>query len=259
MSMTTKFLAVGTVLSVALSAQFLSNNFDLPSPMNVAVAQDSKFVEKDEFEAMVTKYLLENPEVITNALEMAQIRQEERELAMAAAAITDQADLIYASTGSPVMGNAEGDATIVEFFDYQCGYCKRAATGLFAASKADGNVRIVLKEFPILGPASLVAAKAALAAKNQGKYDEMHMALINFKGRLSESAIKGIARDQGLDVLKLELDMDSPSVQKEIAETRALAQSLGINGTPAFIVNDTLVPGAVPTEQLMQLVAEERG
>ena len=122
---------------------------------------------------------------------------------------------IYNSPTTPVMGNKEGNATIVEFFDYQCGYCKRAAEGLFKATDADGNVRLVMKELPILGPDSVVAAKAALAAKMQGKYDPMHRALIGYKGRLSKNAIISLADGLGIDVLKLELDMESRGSPKK--------------------------------------------
>jgi protein-disulfide isomerase len=146
---------------------------------------------------------------------------------------------------------------MVEFFDYHCGYCRAMQPSLETMMSQEGKVRFVFKEFPILGPDSITAAKAALASERQGRYLEMHQALMRAKD-LSMSGVMEVARDVGLDTKRLAKDMESPEVQAVIDRNLALAQTLGINGTPSFVVGDQLVPGAVPVAQLAQLIDKER-
>ncbi|NQW10214.1 MAG: DsbA family protein [Alphaproteobacteria bacterium] len=160
--------------------------------------------------------------------------------------------------GDPTIGNPDGDVTIVEFFDYQCGYCKSVMEPLMELVAKDGNIRLVLKEFPILGPASQVAARASLAAAKQGKYDVFHLDLMRLRGRLTEGAIYQVAREAGLDLDILKADMASPAIQAQIQKTYQLAQALQIQGTPAFTIGERLIPGAISQEQMVELVAKVR-
>ena len=188
-------------------------------------------------------------------------RQEEEAAAVAAeAAMVEQADLLYGDPDAPVLGNPEGDVTIVEFFDYNCPYCKRAAQTIEALVEADPDLRVVFREWPILGEGSVAASRASLAAREQGAglYETFHYALMNAPGRLDEASVMRIAEESGLDMDRLREDMAGDAVDAHIADSMALAEALGINGTPAFVVGDTLVPGAVPIEDLVGLIASKR-
>ena len=159
---------------------------------------------------------------------------------------------------SPVSGNPQGDVTVVEFFDYRCGYCKRAFPSVMALLKADSQVRVVWKEFPILGPVSLFAARAAMAADKQGLYHEFHVAVMGAEEELTEDTVIALAAANGLDIDRLRADMEDPAIDAYLEETRQLAQALGITGTPAFVVGDTLIPGAVDPARLQASVADAR-
>jgi len=156
-----------------------------------------------------------------------------------------------------VGGNPKGDITVVEFFDYNCGYCKRVAPTVSAVLNNDPNVRIVYKEFAILGPQSLVAARAALAAKRQGKYHEFHDAMMSAEQADGDS-VTATARALGLDYEKLVKDMEDPKITEQLERNYRLATALGINGTPAFVIGDRLVPGAVDETTMMEIIAAER-
>ena len=146
---------------------------------------------------------------------------------------------------TPVSGNTSGDVTVVEFFDYQCGYCKRSLASMIDLLTSDTNVRVVWKELPILGPASRFAARAAMAAKKQGKYFDLHVALMRARGRLTEQKVMDAAKDAGIEVTQLRADMKDPTLEIYLNETQQLATALGIRGTPAFVIGDTLVAGAI--------------
>jgi protein-disulfide isomerase len=209
-------------------------------------------------EQVVRDYLLEHPEVIMQALEVLQEREriaaEARQREAIAAA---QSDLLE-DPQTPVWGNVDGDVVIVEFFDYRCAYCRRVAPTLHQVIKNDGNIKLVLKEFPILGEASVLAARAALAAARQGKYDALHWKLMLQPGQISEDSIMAMAEEVGLDVDQLKRDMSHPEVEQQIERNHALARRLNITGTPAFVVGDRLIPGAMGQSQLEALVAEMR-
>ncbi len=214
--------------------------------------------ERAEIEEVVRAYLLENPQVIVEALEILQAREQAAERRLQQESLVERRDEVFDSPRSPVIGNPEGDITLVEFFDYQCGYCKRMVDQVFQLTEEDPDLRIVLKEFPILGPGSVMAARAALAAGQQGLYAELHNALMQHRGALDEETILGLAAEVGLDVERLRADMDSPEVAAEIEANLALAEALGIRGTPAFIVGDRVVPGAVGYEMLKSLIDSQR-
>ncbi len=185
-------------------------------------------------------------------------RQKAGKDAAAAAALVEHRQALERSAADPVLGNPDGDVTIVEFFDYQCGYCKTMTGPLMELVRDDGRIRLVLKEFPILGPESALAARASLAAGRQGKYEPFHMALMGLRGRLNEGAIWQVAAETGLDLDRLRKDMAAPEITAVIEANYRLAQALGIEGTPAFAIGNALVPGAAPREHLAGLVQKAR-
>lgn len=213
---------------------------------------------KAEIERIVHDYLVENPEVLVKAFEELERRQDEAKLAQTRAALAEHAKSLYSDPGDYVAGNPEGDVTIVEFFDYRCGYCKRSFAPLMDFVKKDGNIRLVLKEFPILGPSSLEASKAAMAAKKQGRYMEMHAGLYAHKGDLDAEAIDAIAKKAGVDVARMRKDMDDPAFADQVSRTYRLAEALGIDGTPAFVAGGTLYPGMADADRLAQMAANAR-
>ena len=171
-----------------------------------------------------------------------------------AVAVKENADELFRPTGSPIAGNAKGDVTMIEFFDYNCGYCKKAFGDVAQAIEKDKQVKLVLKEFPILSKGSEEAARVALAAKMQGKYWEFHRAMLESQGQANEASALKVAEKLGLDMTKLKKDMASPEVKKEIDDTRKLATKMGIQGTPHFIVGDRIIPGA--PENLAELLGK---
>jgi protein-disulfide isomerase len=148
--------------------------------------------------------------------------------------------------------------TLVEFFDYRCPYCKSVSAGLIDTIKSDGNVRLVMKEFPILGAESEYAAEAALAANRQGKYGEFHEAMMTFKGKVTIDDVKRIASEIGVDTAKMERDIGAPDIASMIQRNYDLAQALGITGTPSFVISDQLIPGAVSMEELKKRIVAAR-
>jgi protein-disulfide isomerase len=205
--------------------------------------------------ALVAETLRENPELILEALQALEARQAEAQAAAAKAVLDAERATLERDPNAPVLGNAEGDATIVEFFDYNCPYCKRAMPEVDALLAGDGKVRLALREWPILGEGSVFAARAALASRKQGKYVEMHTALMGMRGKVEADTVMRVAGEIGLDVGKLAADMKSPEVEEHIATSMRLAQALGFNGTPSFVVGDTLIPGFVERTRLAEAVA----
>ncbi|MQP64833.1 thioredoxin domain-containing protein [Niveispirillum sp. SYP-B3756] len=215
-----------------------------------------KPLDRQAVEQIVRDYLIANPEVLVEAMHALETKEQaQSEQAQKTALTANRAAL---ENKGPVGGNPKGDVTLVEFFDYNCGYCKRTHPERVEAVKKDGKVRVVYKEFPILAPSSIEAAKAALAANRQGKYEAFHTALMKHEGRLDSDAIRATARDVGLDIKKLEADMGDAAIQAEIDANIALARELGIRGTPGFVIGDTLVPGAIQTEQFTSYFAAAR-
>ena len=212
----------------------------------------------DQIEQVIRDYLIRNPEVIIEAVQGLERRQRDEQAKAAQAALSARRDDIVGDPGSPVGGNLKGDVTIVEFFDYRCPYCKQVAPSIARLLKEDTKLRFVYKEFPILGPESVVAARAALAAHAQGKYAPMHDALMGQRGNLDEATIMRAAGEAGLDVNRLKADMKKPEIEEQIQKVYQLARALNINGTPAFIVGDRIVPGAVDLETLKTLVRQAR-
>ncbi len=208
---------------------------------------------------LVRDYLLENPEIIVDAVNSLREKQRRDKAGRTKAALKTYNAAIFHDPQTPIVGNPKGDVTIVEFFDYQCGYCKRVFPALMKTVKNDGKVRLALKEFPILGPQSRFASEAALASRKQGKYTAFHMALMEVRGALSEAKVMVVARSVGLNTKKLRKDMRDPEIQALLEKNFILAKALNITGTPAFVIGDELVPGAVSIDRLISLVAKARG
>ncbi|MEL3892732.1 DsbA family protein [Ferrovibrio sp. MS7] len=199
--------------------------------------------------------LVRHPELINEAWQ--ELKQQE---ATIKAALTENRKEIFDDGVSHVAGNPKGDVTLVEFFDYRCGYCKQVQPSVLALLKEDSRLRVVLKELPVLGPDSVVAARAAIAAQQQpGKYFAFHNAMMEHRGQLPEAEVLRIAKASGLDVAKLKADMAAPRVTEVIERNLALATKLGIQGTPGFVIGDEIVPGAIPLEAMRQLVKRQRG
>ncbi len=205
-------------------------------------------------ERMVEQYIRTHPEVIEQSLLALEAkRQEDERQRSKTALVARQNDLLH-DPSSPVSGNPAGEVTVVEFFDYRCGYCKRTAGAVTQLQENDARVRVVYKDLPILGETSELAAKAALASNTQGKHQAFHEALLAAPGDLTKDSILSIAGAVGLDTARLEADMANPDWQTVIDRNRALARDLGISGTPGFIVGTELVPGALDVHGLKELI-----
>jgi protein-disulfide isomerase len=216
--------------------------------------------QRKEIEAIIKDYLLNNPEIMLEIQNALEAKMDKLQAERTAAVIKGSATEIFRPAFSPVVGNAKGDVPIVEFFDYNCGYCKRAFGDVTKLIEKEKQVRFILKELPILSKGSEEASKVALAAKMQGKYWEFHRAMLESQGQANEAAALRVAEKVGVDMARLKKDMASPDIQKEIDETRALATKLGIQGTPHFMVADRIIPGAPENllERMATLVAEVR-
>lgn len=204
-----------------------------------------------DMEAAVKSYIEQNPgyvlDVLTNHNQ--QLAEDARMQAV---------NLVKSNDGRTVLGNPDGDVTIYEFADYNCGYCKRAFVDLMNLVQEDGNIRVVIKEFPILSEGSMVAARFALAAAELGKFEEMHLALMNWPGRIDASAVDQVLAQTGIDAAALQAIIDKGEVDQIIAENRQLANAINATGTPAFVIGDQIIPGAIQKEQMQQLVKEAR-
>ncbi|WP_448192016.1 DsbA family protein [Azospirillum sp. sgz301742] len=223
-----------------------------------AQAQSVPAEQRQAIEQIVRDYLLQHPEVIVEAIDELQRRERAEEERKAKQGLAQSKDKLFNDPASPVAGNPKGDVTLVEFFDYQCGYCKSVQADVQRLIKDDGKLRFVFKELPILGPASVTASKAALASRAQGKYEAYHTVLMANRGQLDEATILKLASSVGLDTERLKKDMESPEVQQVIGANIALAEQLGIRGTPGFVVGERIVPGAIKLDDMKKLVAEAR-
>lgn len=240
---------------VALAAALL-----LSAPQSAGAQESVPFPPQDKaaFDAMIRAYLLEHPEVVVEALESFQRREQARAAERQTQALRGADEDLRYDPDSPVIGNPEGDVVIVEFFDYRCPYCKQVAAALREVVQQDGNIRLVMKELPILSEESHMAARAALAAEKQGRYEDFHFALMTGPGTLSQDQVFAVAEDLDMDLERLRSDMESPEIAAILDEVYALAQTLGIRGTPAFVIGDEIIPGAIPIETMRQKVADAR-
>lgn len=217
--------------------------------------------ERTAFRAEVRAYLLENPGVIMEAVAALEAAQANAQIENDKTLIQVNAADIFDDGFSWVGGNPDGDVTLVEFMDYRCGYCRRAHGEVAKLLESDGNIRFVVKEFPILGEESMLASRFAIAAKNvvgDAEYKLLNDALMYYTGEINETALRRLSDTMGLDAEVILAEMNSDQVTKEIALTRALAQRLQINGTPTFVLEDQMLRGYVPLEQMQSAVEDVR-
>lgn len=226
-----------------------------------AMAQTSPAVtpeERAKIEQVVKDFIAANPawvqEQLDRNFEEQRVAQAEKRREM----LSEFTDLLYNSPVAPVSGNAQGDVVVVEFFDYRCGYCKLIAPTITDVVEQDGKVKVVHKHLPVLGSASVAASRAALAAQKQGKYKELHEALMRHQGRMDQDTVMALAQAAGLDTDRLVKDMDSPEITAELDGNRDMAQKLRIRGTPSFIVGTTIQVGTVDGDRLKRWIADAR-
>jgi protein-disulfide isomerase len=219
-------------------------------------------LDRPEIEKIVKEYLLQNPEVLRDAMIELQKREAMAEAKERAQAVKANQKLIFESPRGVVVGNPKGDVTVVEFFDYNCGYCKRALDDMMAMTKADPKIKFVLKEFPVLGPGSVDAAKVAVAVRMQDKdgtkYMDFHRRLLGTRGEVNRDRALAAAKDAGLDMARIDRDLKTEEIDATLMESAVLADALGISGTPSYVIGDEVVPGAVGAQALQKRVEAAR-
>jgi protein-disulfide isomerase len=223
-----------------------------------AVAQSFTDAQREEIVSILRDALRRDPSILRDAFAAMQATEERERAEAQRAGIAAHRDALVRNAADPVRGNPRGDVTIVEFFDVRCPYCKRLHEDMAALIGRDRNLRVVMKDIPILGPQSLVASRALLAAQRQGRYVELHDALMRSRGEPTDAVIRAEAQRVGIDANRLFRDMEDPAIQRQLDVNLALARTLQIEGTPALVIGDSLIPGAVPLAQLERMVAEER-
>ncbi|MBX3536197.1 MAG: thioredoxin domain-containing protein [Chelatococcus sp.] len=226
-----------------------------------AAAAELSATEKTAIEQVVRDYLLRNPEVLQEAMVELEKRQQEGQRKAQEDAVAAEMAALYDAEGNIVVGNPKGDVTLVEFFDYNCGYCKRALDDVTALVKQDPKLRVILKDFPILRPESLDAALYARAAQHQlpgEKFFDYHTRLMSSKGLVGKERAVAVAKEMGLDLARLEKDATSDALKAEVRETLALGDRLSLTGTPAFVLGKDVVFGAVGHDPLKQAIASVR-
>jgi protein-disulfide isomerase len=227
-------------------------------PTHAIRAAEIPPAQRQAIEGIIHDYLMQNPDVLIEALRGAEDKLNHDADAKATKVLSDRRSEIFDDPATPVGGNPQGDVTIVEFFDYRCPYCKQVLPSLQTLLKEDRNLRFIYKEMPVLGPASVVAAHAALAAQRQGKYEAFHAAMMGVKGQITEDTVYKVAGSVGLDVDRLKQDMAAPEIEQALKANLALADALNIRGTPGFIIGNHITPGAIDLDALKDLIAEAR-
>jgi protein-disulfide isomerase len=242
---------------LALAASVVFSLGSLP-----AAAQTISGAQRGEIEKIIRDYLLKNPEVLQEAIAELEKKQAADDAAKHETAVKDNAEAIFNSPRQVVAGNPQGDVTFVEFFDYNCGYCKRAMSDMFDLIKSDSKLKVVLKEFPVLGPGSVEAARVAVAARMQDKtskkYMEFHQKLLGGRGQADKARALAVAKEVGFDMARLEKDMASDDVKKTLEEDFKLAEKLGLNGTPSYVIGNSVVVGAVGLDALKEKINTAR-
>lgn len=245
-----KFCQTALVLAgVAVAAPAMAQKADFSDQQRQAIGE------------IVRDYLLKNPELLQEVIAELEKRQAENQRVAQASALKETRQPLLSAPHSLVVGNPSGDVTLVEFFDYNCGYCKQALTDVQTLVKSDPKLRVVLKDFPVLGPDSVEASRVGLAVKNQlqgEKLFDYHTKLLGTRGRVNGERALSLAKDMGLDMARLQKDMASAEVRGALQENAGLGDKLGLTGTPAFIIGDEVIPGAVGLEPLKQVVANVR-
>ena len=212
---------------------------------------DLDATDRATLNSIIEDFIRNNPEIVRDTLIALAAREEAERKQTGLAKVRDD-------QGDPVMGNANGTITLYEFSDYNCGYCKRVFEPIQQLVRDNPDVRLVIKEFPILSQSSLFAAKAAIAAEMQGKFGDYHIAMMTYRGQITDAVVMRMAAQAGVDIEQLKSDMESSKTMAIIQRTREAAAALEINGTPGLVVGDTVVPGAIGLDELTKLIAKER-
>lgn len=243
-----------------LAALAMTAAFSLPA--QAFDLKDMSAAEREAFQAEIRAYLLENPEVIMEAVAVLEQRQAQEQAQADVDLVKANADALFTDDRSWTGGNPEGDITLVEFMDYRCGYCRRAFPEVETLVELDGNIRVIVKEFPILGEQSMLAARFAIATLQKAgddAYKQVHDALMTFNGDITETALRRLGDGFGLEVETIIDHMDSDAVTDVIAANHALAQRMNISGTPSFVMGDQMLRGYVPLEAMQQIADDIRG
>ena len=229
---------------------------------SVTQAQTFSSTQRQEIEAIIKDYLIAHPEVIKEVMTELERRQQEAEAEKRRVTLEENKATLFRSPHQVVLGNPKGNVTMVEFFDYNCGFCKRAMADMLDLLKTDPNLKFVLKEFPVLGEGSVQAAHVAVAARMQDptgkKYLDFHQKLLGSRGQADRARALAVAKEVGFDMARIEKDMSSDEVKKTIEESMRLADALGVNGTPSYVVGGEVVVGAVGLDALKEKIAAER-
>ena len=229
---------------------------------SAASAQSFSDIQRGDIEAIVRNYLLKNPEVLEEVIAELTKRQSAAEAEKHQASVAKNKEAIFNSPRGVTVGAKDGDVTMVEFFDYNCGYCKRAMMDMMELMKTDPKLKVVLKEFPVLGPSSVEAAQVGVAVRIQDasgkKYLDFHQKLLNGKGQADKARSMAAAKDAGLDMARLEKDIASPEVRATLEENFKLAEAMGMNGTPSYVIGKQVVIGAVGVETLREKIGVAR-
>jgi protein-disulfide isomerase len=225
-------------------------------------AQTFSTDQRQQIEGIIKNYLISHPEMMQDVMAELDKRQQSAEAEKHRLAVDDNSSAIFRSPHQVVLGNPQGNVTMVEFFDYNCGYCRHAMSDMLELLKTDSNLKFVLKEFPVLGEGSVEAAHVAVAARMQDatgkKYLEFHQKLLGGRGAVDKTRALAVAREVGFDMARIEKDMGSDEVKKTIDEDMKLADALGVNGTPSYVVGEEVVVGAVGLDALKEKIAAER-
>jgi protein-disulfide isomerase len=229
---------------------------------SAAWAQNFSPSQRSEVERIVREYLLKNPELLQEVMGELEKKQAAAESEKHRAGVKEHSEKLFNSSRHVVVGNPKGDVTMVEFFDYNCGYCKRAMSDMLEMMKTDPKLRVVLKEFPVLGESSVEAAKVAVAVRMQDpsgkKYLDFHQKLLSGRGQVDKARALAAAKEAGLDVGRLEKDMASEEARVSLEESFKLAEALGLNGTPSYVIGNDVVVGAVGLKTLKDKVNNAR-
>ena len=249
--------------SIPRTAILIAATLFLASPAATpAQAQTFSTDQREEIGNVVKEYLLAHPEVMQDVMAELDKRQQAAEAAKHRAAVAETKATLFSSPHQVVLGNPQGSITMVEFFDYNCGFCKRALSDMLDLLKTDSNLKFVLKEFPVLGEGSVEAAHVAVAARMQDvtgkKYIEFHQKLLGGRGQADKAHALAVAKEVGFDMARIEKDMNSDEVKKTIDEDMKLADALGVNGTPSYVVGDEVIVGAVGIDALREKIKAER-
>lgn len=240
----------------SLFAVALALGFTVPA---LAPAQGpSSELDPDLLGPIIREYLLNHPEVVVEAIEAYQAREEALEAERVRERLISYRDSTDNPAFRPILGNAEASITVIHFFDYNCGFCKRMQADVIAVLEADDDVRFAQIEFPILAESSGIAARAALAAERQGLYSAFHNAVMSYRGNLDEGIIFAIAEGEGLDIDQLRADMGDPMITATLQSNRAMAEALGVRGTPAYVIGEQVIPGAVGVPGLVEAITAAR-